>query len=434
MISKDFNKFLSDKQFNSFKDLIEKQLFRAAELSSFYKNKFRFAGFDAKEGLGEFSLLPLTDKNELLKDQNATAPFGTNLCVEDSEIRRIHKTWGTSIQPLYILHTENDLDEIYSIGSECFRTAGIGEDHRVIHCLNYNMWSGGVTDHLSIERAGASVIPYGVGKSKKLIDVINELNVNAISASTTYMEKLEQTIRAEFSFDPSELGLKMGLLGTDTGLQKSEVRENIEKTWGIDAVFSNFGVAEIMSVFGSESLKKQGLNFIAGDSLYPEIINPVSLKPLPIEKGASGELVLTSLKKEAQPLLRYRTKFLIEIIGEADTKAGMFRFNVTGRSDDVLVVKGLEIYPEQIRTLINNHPDILTGNFQVLLEEPPPLDELYLLIEVADGVSLAEKADIKVQLRKEFRELYSIHPVVDFLDEGELAEDIKKSGVIKKLY
>ena len=194
--------------------------------------------------------------------------------------------------------------------------------------FNYNMWSGGVTDHLSIERTGASVIPYGVGKSKKLIDVINELNVNAISASTTYMEKLEQTIRAEFSFDPAELGLKMGLLGTDTGLQKTEVRENIEKTWGIDAVFSNFGVAEIMSVFGSESLKKQGLNFIAGDSLYPEIINPVSLKPLPIKKGSSGELVLTSLKKEAQPLLRYRTKFLVEIIGEADTKAGMFRFNV----------------------------------------------------------------------------------------------------------
>ena len=100
----------------------------------------------------------------------------------------------------------------------------------------------------------------------------------------------------------------------------------------------------------------------------------------------------------------------------------------------MLVVKGLEIYPEQIRTLINNHPDILTGNFQILLEEPPPLDELYLLVEVADGVSLAEKADIKVQLRKEFRELYSIHPVVDFLDEGELTEDIKKSGVIKKLY
>jgi phenylacetate-CoA ligase len=415
------------------KEILKKKLVAQLEYtlskSRFYQSKFREIPADA--GLSEaFKDFPFTDKQELLTDQEHHPPFGANLCVSLKDCRRIHKTSGTTNKPLLIVMTDNDIATTVEIGKKCFQSSGLKESDVVVHCLSYNMWMGGYTDHQSLEATGATVIPFGVGNTHNLIETILLIKPTAIHCTPSYLSKIELVLKNEFCLKPIDLGLKLGLFGAESGLQNEIFRKNIEKKWGMKAMNANYGMADVLSMFGAECHRQEGLHFMACDILYPEIISPGSLETVPIEEGNLGELVLTNLDREAQPLIRYRTNDIIRILSTRECECGNkgFKFEVVGRSDDMFVFKGVNVYINAIERVISDHVDAFSGHFQVFINEQPPVDLFRIHIELNDG---ADAGSVGEKLFQTFRSTLSISPEIIFVPNGSLPRTAGKS---KKLF
>ena len=368
----------------------------------------------------DLSCLSFTTKDELLKDQESFPPFGSNLCINVTDIQRIHETSGTTNKPLILALSITDIRTTIEIGAHCFKSAGLKKEDCVIHCLNYNMWSGGYTDHQSLEHAGASVIPFGVGNSHKLIETIILLRPSAIHCTPSYLKKLELVIRDDFKIEPNKLQISLGLFGAESGLQSPVFRKNIEDTWGMKAMNANYGLSDVLSIFGAECKHQKGLHFFGSEVLYPELIDPNTLKNISIKKGSIGELVLTNLQKEAQPLLRYRTNDVIKILSTDKCTCGNngFIFNIVGRSDDMIVIKGLNVYINSIEKILNNFEEINTGIYQIYVNKYSPIDRMQIKIEINEYYS--DFNTLKDSITKKIQNKIGITPEIELFSIGQL--------------
>lgn len=372
-------------------------------ISDFYK---AMMGMPALTGaLEELADVPFTDKQMLRDDQRANPPFGSYLAAEPHRIMRMHRTSGTTGSAMNLALSRRDAGLTAVVGGRAQAAAGLGPGHRVVHCLNYQLWMGGYTDHAALEETGAMVIPYGVGNSTGLIDVIRELGVTAISCTPSYPAVLEQTIAREFpGLDPADLGLQLGLFGGEPGLDEPAFRRRLEETWGFAARNANYGVTDVLCNFAGQSTVDNDLHLVALDVLYPELIDPDTLSVKPWREGESGELVLTHLLKECQPLVRFRTGDIITLTGTGTARCGRTapRFRVTGRSDDMVVVRGINVFPVMVASVIHQHEQA-SGNYRIRLERPPPHDvlpvEVELAAEPADAPHLAEHIEQDIKRR-----------------------------------
>ena len=311
-----------------------------------------WAGRHVPERLEDLPALPLCNKAMLRESQAAHPPFGDYLAAVREFVIRLHRTSGTTGQAMNIAQTQADAAQTAAIGARCFQAAGLTTGTLTVHCLNYRMWMGGVSDHLSLEAAGATVIPFGAGESQLLIRTILDLKVRVIHCTPSYPAALERTIAEHFpSLAPRDLGLTLGLFGGEAGLDDPSFRGRLESVWGFTARNANYGVSDVFSNFASQCWANNDLHFLGEDVLYPELIEPESGDPVPWREGASGELVLTHLKREAQPLVRFRTNDVIAITGTGMCTCGRAatRFRVLGRSDDMVVVRGVNIFPDRRR-------------------------------------------------------------------------------------
>jgi len=196
--------------------------------------------------LDELVDLPFTDKEMLRTDQHQHTPFGSYLAAAPEQIVRMHRTSGTTGTAMNLALTEQDALMTAVVGGRAQAAAGLGPQHRVVHCLNYQLWMGGYTDHAVLEATGAMVVPYGVGGTQGLIRVIQELKVNAISCTPSYPAVLAQVIDRDFpGLSPKDLGLELGLFGGEAGLDDLAFRQKLEDTWGFKVRNSNYGVTEI---------------------------------------------------------------------------------------------------------------------------------------------------------------------------------------------
>ena len=325
----------------------------------------------------------------LRRDQSLFPPFGRYLAVPESKIVRMHRTSGTTGMAMNLALTQSDAQMTAEVGARAQAASGLGPNHRVVHCLNYQLWMGGYTDHATLEKTGAMVVPYGVGGSLGLIDVIRELKVNAISCTPSYPGVLEQTLRDHYpDIAPRELGLELGLFGGEAGLDDQVFRARLESVWGFKVRNSNYGVTDVLCNFAGQSEANPDLHFMALDVLYPELIEPESGESLPWKEGEKGELVLTHLCKEAQPLIRFRTNDIIQITGTGQSPCGRStpRFRVIGRSDDMVVVRGINVFPTMIAEVLNQI-DGLSGEYRITLTTPPPYDFLPIDAELEIGQS-----------------------------------------------
>jgi len=353
--------------------------------------------------LEELADLPFTDKQMLREDQAAHPPFGGYLASSPDRIMRMHRTSGTTGAAMNLALSRRDALMTAEVGGRAQAASGLGPGHRVVHCLNYQLWMGGYTDHAALEATGAMVVPYGVGNTRGLIDVIRELGITAISCTPSYPAVLEQTISREIpGLAPRDLGLQLGLFGGEPGLDDPAFRERLERTWGFAARNSNYGVTDVLCNFAGQSAVNTDLHLVAMDVLYPELIDSESLAAKPWREGETGELVLTHLAKECQPLVRFRTGDIITLTGTGKARCGRTapRFRVTGRSDDMVVVRGINVFPVMVSGVINQH-QALSGNYRIRLTSPPPYDVLPVEVELAHageqpgGIGERIEGDIK---------------------------------------
>ncbi len=331
--------------------------------------------------------LPLSSKAQLRISQDRFMPFGAYLASAPEKVVRLHRTSGTSGQAMNLAQSVRDCEITETVGGRSHRAAGLNEKYTVVHCLNYQMWMGGVTDHLTLERTGATVVPFGVGGSELLINTIRSIGINAISCTPSYPAVLERVLDTYFpGLAPRDLGLKLGLFGGEPGLDDPLLRQRIQETWGMEPRNANYGVSDVLSNFAAQCEHDTRLHFLAGDVLYPELIDPDTAEPLAMQSGQEGELVLTHLQRECQPLVRFRSGDIIAVDTTETCQCGRtgMRFRVIGRSDDMVVVRGLNIFPTMVAALLNSFPE-LSGNYRIILDHKPPYDYLPVQVELAKG-------------------------------------------------
>ncbi len=397
----------------------DRQLSYVLERSDFYRRLFDVSHGRARLTAADLPGLPFTTREALLHDQIEHPPFGSYLAADPSEIMRVHRTSGTSSRPLLIALSLGDVERTLDCGAECFRTAGVRPDDLVVHCLNYCLWSGGITDHQAIARAGAGVIPFGVGNTSELLSTMQTLRPTAIHCTPSYLAKLEDRLAREFDLAPASLGLRLGLFGGEPGLQDPNFHNRIETVWGFRAVDANYGISEVLSIFGAECHARCGLHFLADSVLYAELKEPEGDEVGPIEAGAIGELVLTHRSRQCQPLVRYRTADLIEIISVDRCACGRSgpRFRVLGRVDDMIVVRGVNLYLDTIRQVVHRLNDELTGEFRFEVNRTPPITDCRLRVEARDGGTPRE---LKARIESALRDRLKINVPVKLLGPGSL--------------
>ena len=361
-----------------------------ARHSPFFRQLWAGATLPVK--LADLPQLPLCDKAMLRASQAAAPPFGGYLAASPEKVMRLHRTSGTSGQAMNLALSQADARLTAEVGGRAQRAAGLGPGHRVVHCLNYQLWMGGFTDHLTLEATGASVVPFGVGGSELLVRTIRELGITAISCTPSYPAVLERVIAERFpGLQPKALGLKLGLFGGEAGLDDAGFRARLEETWGFKARNANYGVSDVLCNFAGQCELQPELHFVGLDALYPELVDPASSTPLPFAAGQEGELVLTHLAKECQPLVRFRTGDIVAVTAREACGCGRTapRFRVVGRSDDMVVVRGLNVFPTMIAATLIGFRE-LSGEYRIRLAGPGPYDWLPVESELAPGAAAEE--------------------------------------------
>ena len=369
--------------------------------SPFYRTLW--AGRLPPKDLRELPELPFSDKAQLRLSQAAHSPFGDYLAASKRDAVRLHRTSGTTGQAMNLALSARDCEITEVVGGRAQGLAGLGPDDIVAHCLNYQMGMGGLTDHMTLQRTGAMVIPFGVGGTELLIRTIQELGVTAISCTPSYPAVLERVIAETFpGLKPRNLGLRLGLFGGEPGLDDPALRARITATWGLEPRNSNYGVSDVFCNFASQCEHDTDLHFVAADVLWPELINPDTGAPQLLAAGQTGELVLTHLARDCQPLVRFRSGDIITIDGTDPCQCGCtgFRFRVVGRSDDMIVVRGLNMFPTMVAALLTSLPE-LTGDYRIVLDTPPPHDILPVHAEVAKGVAITDALGERIE--REFK-------------------------------
>jgi phenylacetate-CoA ligase len=401
---------------------------RALRLSGFWRTRMAESGIRPADLVPGFPFheLSLVSKADLLADQAAEPPFGRLLAVDPNAIRRIHRTSGTSATPLLIAMTERDIADTYVSTERAFRLAGMGPGDRVVHCLNFNMWSGGVTDYIPIERTNATAIPFGVGNTALLLRMIRLLRINAISSTPSYMFALRDRCRGELKMDPRDLGLRRGYFGGEGLLQVPGVRESIERDFDMVAIDANYGMSEIQSLIGGESPARDGLVNHTYGLLLTELVDAEG-NPLPIETGVRGELVFSTLRREAQPLFRYRSNDLAEVVWAETGEDGLkrMRFHVRGRSDQMLVFKGVNFFPQSLMSVVAEFPDEIGSAYRVVRPPAGPADRIDVVMETT--VAAPGRARLAGAVERRISALLQIRTRVHLIAAGTLPQEANKS-------
>lgn len=401
--------------------------------SGFYRRKIGDA-IDRDFDLDHLQDLPLTDKEELRASQEAAYPYGDYLTCPESKVVRLHRTSGTTGRALILANSRADARIIAQQGARGMWASGLRPGDRVVHCLNYQMWTGGVTDHLTLEETGATVLPFGVGSTKRLVEVIRDLGINVISSTPSYPALLKKILREDFGLAPRDLGLRLALFGGEAGLDNMEFRKAMEEEWGFGVRNANFGLSEVMSTMGAQCEHGTDLHFVSDDVVFMELLDPATGERLKLEEGVSGELVCTHLEKECQPLLRYRTRDVLTVTGTGRCACGRtsLRFRVSGRTDDMFNVRGVNVFPSAIQKVLTTAPDLTSGHFRIMLDGPGPYDRVRIRAEAAGALEQPAWPDAARRLETRIRDVVGASAEIEIIPFEALPRTDGKTSLIER--
>jgi phenylacetate-CoA ligase len=355
--------------------------------------------------LDDLARFPLTTKDDL----RSTYPFGT-FAVPLDRVARIHASSGTTGRPTVVGYTQRDLDTWADVVARSIRASGGRPGDRIHVAYGYGLFTGGLGAHYGAERLGCTVIPVSGGMTERQVRLIVDLEPAVIMVTPSYMLAILDEMERQ-KVDPRATSLQVGIFGAEPWTD--EMRREIEQRLDMHAV-DIYGLSEIMGPgVANECVEtKDGLH-VWEDHFYPEVIDPVSGRVLP--DGERGELVLTTLTKEAQPMIRYRTRDLTRLLpGTARTMRRMEK--IAGRSDDMIILRGVNVFPTQVEELILRVPG-LAPHFQLVLSRPKRLDELTVRVEARpDSAGAAERSRGGRQLAALIKQNVGVTAVVDVLE------------------
>ena len=371
-----------------------------------YRRAFDAKGVHPKDlqQLSDISKFPFTVK----KDLRDNYPFGM-FAVPREQVLRLHASSGTTGKPTVVGYTRQDIDTWADLAARSIRAAG-GRPGDMVHvAYGYGLFTGGLGAHYGAERAGCTVIPMSGGQTEKQVQLIRDFQPNIIMVTPSYM----QVINEEFvrqGLDPRDSSLKIGIFGAEPWTEA--MRREIETKSGLDAV-DIYGLSEVMGPgVASECIESKDGPVVWEDHFLPEIIDPDTGEVLP--DGQEGELVFTSLSKEALPMIRYRTRDLTRLL--PPTSRSFRRMGkIVGRSDDMLIIRGVNVFPTQIEEIVLQN-EKLSGQYQILVARDGNLDKVTVRCELQPGVSTVERSDLSGWVKHRIKTLVGISCDVDVLN------------------
>lgn len=400
--------------------------------SDFYQRKFTEAGFNTPEQVGELddiAALPFTEKDEIRQSQADFPPFGNHLAASADALRRIFSTSGTTGVPCYLGLTESDLDMYATNVARGYTAAGFKPGQRLVVGFNAGPFVAGAV-YYGFDKIGANVIPVGTGNTERMVTAIQRLGATGVSCTPSYGLYLIDWCR-ERNIDTRTLGLKNMITAGEPGGGDPLIRATISEAFGC-TIRESMGIGDISLSVWAEDADEQGMHFMAREYVHVELIDPETGAPVPWEDGAQGELVYTALKREAMPMFRFRSRdHVVVTVQDNPTGRTGARIRCIGRTDDMLIVRGVNLFPTAVRNVLEAFSQETSGMFSIqpaaegVSQEPP----LPIAIEVAPGQD-ANNSDLSSRIQHAIKDRLLVTAQVSLVPHGTLPRETYKSKLV----
>ncbi|AJT41902.1 phenylacetate--CoA ligase PaaK [Psychromicrobium lacuslunae] len=388
-----------------------------------YRRKFDEAGVKPQDlrSLADLALFPFTTKEDL----RAEYPFGM-FAVPQAEISRIHASSGTTGKPTVVGYTADDLRNWADLVARSMRASGARPGHKVHIAYGYGLFTGGLGAHYGAEALGSTVIPMSGGQTEKQIQLIQDFQPDVIMCTPTYLLTIMDAM-AHRGIDPRSTSLKYAICGAEPWTE--EMRHELESGLNLKAC-DIYGLSEVMGPgVAGEFVETQDGSHLWEDHFRPEILDPYSLDTA-LPDGETGELVFTTLTKQALPVIRYRTKDLTRLLPGTE-RPGMRRMErISGRTDDMIILRGVNLFPSQIEEIALRIP-ALSPHFQLEISRSGRMDELTVRIEPRAESSLAERDAAALRLREEIKVHIGSSATITVVEPGTLE---RSNGKLRRVY
>jgi phenylacetate-CoA ligase len=420
-------------------DGARRQIARVYERSAYLRQKYQDAGFEPSmlRERSDLARVPLFEKHEERASQQQSPPLGAHLCVDPVEVVRVHASSGTTGVPTFFAYTQRDLETCDRIVGRCFYTLGIRPRHVFGLLGNLAMFVGGVPALTAASSIGATAVPIGATSgTERTIELIQALGVNAIGLTPSFAVHLGERLPELCGLTAREIGIELMMVGGEPGGQIAAVREQIQDLWGCK-VRDVMGIGEVAGAVWAESDEEDGMHFCAQNEVHLELIDHETLEPIPWEDGATGELVYTFFAREATPLVRFRSHDHVLVRTEPGPSGRTApRVTTLGRTDDMLLVRGINVFPSAVRDVIASFVPETTGHMRIVLDRPGPLVSPPLVVEaeVSGSVAGDARARLREQLGATIRSRLSFTADVRLVDEQSLPRTALKTQYIHHAY
>ncbi len=419
-------------QFALDRESYKKQLAYLFANSAFYSRKLAAAGFNGPDSVGELDAitsLPFTEKDELRRTQASSPPFGEHLACKPGDLLRVFSTSGTTGVPCYLGLTQRDIDIYATNVARGYSAAGFRKGQRVVVGFNAGPFVAGAV-YYGFDKIGCTVIPVGTGNTERLVTATQKLGATGISCTPSYGLYLIDWCQ-QHDIDTRLLGLENMITAGEPGGGDPLIRSRIEDAFGCK-VRESMGIGDISLSAWAEDEDGKGMHFMARGFVHVELIDPVSGAPVPWEDGAEGELVYTALVRDAMPLLRFRSRDHVVVTMQPNpTGRTGPRIRCVGRTDDMLIVRGVNVFPSAIRSILNEFTPDVSGMLQVrpkshgVLQAPP----LPVVVELGEAFS-GSSDDLAKRIANEIRSRLLVTADIRLVSYGTLPRETYKSKLI----
>ncbi|MFA5857473.1 MAG: phenylacetate--CoA ligase [Elusimicrobiota bacterium] len=385
-----------------------------AKKSEFYRDKLKTFPADGIKTVKTIQSLPFTVKDDLRN----SFPYGM-LAVNIQSVIRLHSSSGTTGNPTVVYHTRKDIDNWATLIARCMYMSGVRDTDVFQNTMGYGLFTGGLGFHYGAEKIGMLTIPIGPGNSKRQIWFMQKFGTTVMHILPSYALRLTDVFK-ELNLDPKkDVKLRIAFIGAEP--HSEEMRKQIENLYEIKC-YNSYGLSEMCGPGIAFECSHQNGMHLWEDHFYPEIINPDTCEVLP--DGEEGELVLTTLQRQAMPLIRYRTRDLTHIISTRCSCGRTHRriARITGRSDDMLIINGVNIFPIQIERTILRIPGV-GNNYIIELTKESFMDKLIIKIEINENIfrgTLTELEQIQRKVTEELRSELGLNPIVQLVEPNSL--------------
>ncbi|MFH2130963.1 MAG: AMP-binding protein [bacterium] len=417
---------------------LKQQLHYVFQKSAFYRKKFRRAGVHPDDFVhwADLRKFPLTTKEDLRQTQEETGGLGGHQCAPTAKIIRIQGTSGTTGRPLLIGLTRPDVNLWNDLFARHAWTGGLRPEDILINPANFTLFVGGLSECSGAEHMGITVVPAPFVSTgmEKFMHLVRDIRPTVLFSTPSATRFLEMAVREVLKVEPDQLNFKKGFLAGEA--LSEEERRNIENTWGI--VARNFyGLADVGADIAAECGQSPGLHFCAQDALVAELLNPETLEPLEMIEGAEGEIVFTTIHRQATPVIRYRVRDMVRIYTDPCPcgRTG-FRFHVIGRTDDMIKVKGVNVFPAAVKGVIEKFAPRTTGEMRIVLPHPGPAfgQNITIRVEYAGTPDAGELENLAREIRGVMREKLVFTPRIEWIPANTLEKSQYKVEYFEKTF